>query len=58
VKRILLIAGGTYLALALLGHALERTGLRTCDCQEDCWCKRPGTSLLRWVFPFGHRTGC
>lgn len=58
MKRILLVVSGIYLALALLGHALERTGAMTCDCREDCWCKRPGMSLLRWVFPFSHRTGC
>ncbi len=54
MRRILVIGGGAYLALAALGQARERSGLMTCECQADCWCKRPGLKLFRWVFPFGH----
>ncbi len=49
--------GGVYLALAAVGHARERSGSTTCDCRPDCWCKRPGLSVFRWVFPFGHSLG-
>lgn len=55
MARVELKVIGTYLALALLGHALERSGVQRCDCREDCWCKRPGLSLFRWVAPIGHR---
>ena len=54
MKRLLVIPG-VYLAVAALGHVRERTGSATCGCQPDCWCKRPGRSVFRWVFPFGHR---
>jgi hypothetical protein len=26
----------------------------TCDCDPDCWCRRPGLSVFRWVFPRYH----
>ena len=55
MARLAIKAAGAYLALALLGHALERSGAQRCDCREDCWCKRSGLSLFRWVAPFGHR---
>ncbi len=43
-----------YVILALLGRAAEAVGLRTCGCAPDCWCKKPGLSLFRWVFPRFH----
>jgi hypothetical protein len=43
-----------YLALAVITRAQEAAGLRTCDCYPDCWCKKPGLSLFRWVFPRYH----
>jgi hypothetical protein len=46
---------GLYLGLALLGRGRERSGDITCGCSQACWCKRPGLSLFRWVFPIGHR---
>lgn len=55
MKRGGITAVGIYLALALVGHVVERSGFQTCDCREDCWCKTPGLSLFRWVAPFGHR---
>ena len=54
-RRSLLLAGALYIAAALIGHAQERRGAITCECQEDCWCKRPGLSLFRWVFPLAHK---
>lgn len=47
--------GAVYLLLALLGQELERAHRLACGCLADCWCKRPGFSLFRWVFPFRHR---
>lgn len=55
IRRVLLGLGFGYLVLAMVGLARERSGAITCPCQPDCWCKRPGMRLLRWVFPFGHR---
>jgi hypothetical protein len=55
VKRILssLVVG--YVVLALVGRAREAAGLRVCGCDPDCWCRKPGLSLFRWVFPRFHR---
>ena len=44
-----------YVALALVTRAKEAAGVYICDCADDCWCKRPGLSLFRWVYPRGHR---
>ncbi len=52
------MSAGIYLALAALGHARERSGATACECRADCWCKRPGLKLFRWVFPLGHSLGC
>lgn len=49
----LLVLG--YLFAALVGLGLERAGLSPCGCAPDCWCKRPGLSVFRWVFPRFHR---
>lgn len=51
----LLIAAAVYLALAVLGHAKERRGDLRCHCAAECWCKRPGIALFRWVLPVGHK---
>lgn len=56
----MLAAAGLYLAAALATRFAETTGFArfTCACEPDCWCKRPGPSLLRWVTPRGlHRLG-
>jgi hypothetical protein len=55
LRRVLLALGTLYVGAALIGHVRERRGAITCQCKEDCWCKRPGLSLFRWVFPVGHR---
>jgi hypothetical protein len=55
LKRIFLLLVTIYVVAALIGHARERRGAIKCQCQEDCWCKRPGLSLFRWVFPLGHK---
>jgi hypothetical protein len=43
-----------YVVLALFSRAREAVGLMTCTCYPDCWCKKPGLSLFRWVFPRLH----
>jgi hypothetical protein len=54
VKRVALAIAIGYLVLALVGRAKEAAGVYTCECYEDCWCKKPGLSLFRWVFPRFH----
>ena len=44
-----------YVILGLITRAMEASGAYTCACDPDCWCKRPGLSLFRWVFPRFHR---
>ena len=55
MKRLLQALAIGYLVLALVTRAKEAAGAYTCACDEDCWCRRPGLSLFRWVFPRGHR---
>jgi hypothetical protein len=55
IKRILAMFGLVYIGLAVMGHVRELSGEWTCECADDCWCKQPGLSLFRWVFPYGHR---
>lgn len=54
-KRLLMAVGGVYLTAAVVGHVRERFGAISCECGQDCWCRRPGLSLFRWVAPVGHR---
>jgi hypothetical protein len=56
MKRIILIALGLYLLIAVANKAAEAAGAMTCGCADDCWCKLPGLSVFRWVFPWGHRS--
>ena len=56
MRRVILSLVIGYVILALVGRATEAAGLRTCGCDSDCWCKRPGLSLFRWVFPRFHRS--
>jgi hypothetical protein len=55
VKRIVLSLALGYVILALVGRAKEAAGIMTCDCYADCWCRKPGLSVFRWVFPRFHR---
>jgi hypothetical protein len=54
IRRFVMPLLALYATAAVIGHLRERTGAITCGCSEDCWCKRPGLSALRWVFPFRH----
>jgi hypothetical protein len=44
-----------YIGLAIYTRARESMGAYSCGCDADCWCRRPGLSLFRWVFPRRHR---
>ena len=55
LKRSLLSLLLGYVLLGLITRAREAAGAYTCGCDPDCWCKRPGLSLFRWVFPRFHR---
>jgi hypothetical protein len=55
MKRALLSLVIGYLIVALATRAQEAVGVLSCDCSPDCWCKKPGLSLFRWVFPRFHR---
>ena len=55
LKRGVLLLGALYIAAALIGHLQERRGQISCECREDCWCRKPGLRLFRCAFPFRHR---
>jgi hypothetical protein len=54
MKRVFVSLAIGYVVLGLITRAKEAAGLRTCTCRPDCWCKKPGLSLFRWVFPRFH----
>ncbi len=53
MKRLLSGIIGLYLVVAALTRAAEAVGLgpNLCGCEPDCWCKRPGLTVFRWVTP-------
>ena len=52
MKRVLLAVVGIYLVTAVVTRLLEKTGrVYSCDCVPECWCKRPGLTVFRWVTP-------
>jgi hypothetical protein len=55
MKRALGWALGVYVLFAVIGRFVEGMGAVRCGCSEQCWCRVPGLSVFRWVFPFGHR---
>jgi hypothetical protein len=54
MKRVVLAAALTYVALSLFTRIQEAMGLRTCTCYADCWCQKPAVGLFRWVLPRFH----
>jgi len=52
--RLLRYAATFYLGAAVMGRVMEKQGAIRCECRDDCWCKQPGVSLFRWVFPYKH----
>jgi hypothetical protein len=43
-----------FVVLGIATRIAERQGVMRCDCYPECWCKRPGLSLFRWVVPRFH----
>jgi hypothetical protein len=55
MRSVLLALTGFYLLTAVITTAAEAAGIgRQGGCQPDCWCKRPGLRLFRWVAPVAH----
>jgi hypothetical protein len=54
MKKVLLSFLLGYVVLGLVGRAKEAAGIMTCGCYADCWCRKPGLSVFRWVFPRYH----
>jgi hypothetical protein len=54
MRRIVVRVVGLYLLFAVIGRFVEEMGAVECGCKPDCWCKRPGVSVFRWVFPRRH----
>lgn len=52
MKRLMAFVVGGYLVLAVGNKVAETAGARRCLCADGCWCRRPGLSLFRWVFPW------
>ena len=55
MKRVVLVAFGSYLLVAVGNRVAETAGALRCGCAQDCWCQRPGLGLFRWVCPWRHR---
>lgn len=53
MRAIIAFIGAVVLA-AVATRLAEAAGVRTCGCADDCWCRRPGLDLFRWIVPFGH----
>jgi hypothetical protein len=51
-RPIRILTTGVLLA-ALSTLILERAGVDRfrCACSPDCWCKKPGLNLFRWITP-------
>ncbi len=57
MRRALLALMGLYVSTAAITTAAEAAGVGgPCGCQPECWCKRPGLRLFRWVSPVAHRS--
>jgi len=58
VRRRIVRLGALYVVAAVVTRLAESTGAwRTCGCSSDCWCKKPGLSVFRWVTPVArHRS--
>jgi hypothetical protein len=54
MKRFVAVLMIGYTGLALWTRAREAIGRLSCRCDPDCWCRKPGLGLFRWVFPYLH----
>ena len=55
MRRLVLVALSLCVLAALTSKVIEHFGGTLCECSAECWCKRPGLSVFRWVFPRWHR---
>jgi hypothetical protein len=55
MKRAIIALALGYVVIGLITRAMEGIGVYRCECDADCWCKRPGLSLFRWVLPRWHK---
>lgn len=55
VRRALRLTLIGYVLMGLVSLGLERAGVYSCGCDPDCWCKRPGLNVFRWILPRWHR---
>jgi hypothetical protein len=51
MRRIAVAVVFGVLLVAVATRLAEAAGTRQCGCHGDCWCKKPGLSLFRWVVP-------
>ena len=57
MRRIIFIVLRLYVLAAIGTRIAEAAGVwRRCGCTAQCWCKKPGLSLFRWVVPVKHRS--
>lgn len=56
MRRAALVLIGAYVLIAVGNRLAEHLGAMRCGCATDCWCRKPGLSLFRWVFPWEHRS--
>ncbi len=58
MKRLLFALLVGYAVIGAATRLMEAAGRMSCGCYSDCWCRKPGLSLFRWVFPrFHHNPG-
>jgi hypothetical protein len=56
MRRMLATVLGSYLLAGVVTSVAQTAGIgRRCGCRQDCWCKRQGLRLFRWVAPVAHR---
>lgn len=57
MKGLLSRAASLYLLFAVIGRFVEGMRAVACECEPECWCKKPFLSTFRWVVPAGHSLG-
>lgn len=55
IRKALKFAVLGYVGAGAVALVMERAGAYRCECDPDCWCKRPGLQVFRWVLPRWHR---
>ena len=53
MRRIVFSLLGLHVLAGVISSVAEINGVlvRTCGCVSDCWCKRRGKNMFRWVTP-------